>query len=51
MGNLRQIWQGTGFKRPNVLMVGFKTCNCLNNGFDPAMDDLSVALKLVRETK
>ena len=31
-------------------MVGFKTCCCLNNGFDPAMDDLSVGLKLVRET-
>lgn len=51
MRNLRQIWQGAGFERPGVLMVGFKTCSCLDNGFDPAMDDLSMALKLVGETK
>ena len=49
MRDLRQIWQGTGFERPGVLMVGFKTCCCLDNGFDPAMDYLSMALKLIRD--
>ena len=51
MRDLRQVWQGASFERPGVLMVGFKICFCLGNGFDPAMDNLSMALKLVRVTK
>lgn len=51
MRDLRQIWQGAGFERPGVLMLSFKTCCYLDNGFDPAMDDLSMKLQLVRQNK
>lgn len=51
MRDLRKIWQGADFERLGVLMIRFKTCCCLDNGFDPAMDDLSMTIKLVRDTK
>ena len=51
MRDLRRIWQGTGLERSGILTVSFKACFCAGNGFNPAMDDLSIGLKLTGETK
>ena len=44
MRDLGQIGQGAGFERFIILTVGFKTCFCADNGFNPTMDDLSIML-------